>query len=72
MWGCIAPRVYSNGTIYCSFCNLTLNLGGFPDENGLCVCKDKYEMKDGVCVDICGDGFLMDKPHSDACDDGNR
>ncbi len=35
--------------------------------NEKCVCKKDYELKDGKCVDYCGDGIIIDQE----CDDNN-
>ena len=53
----------------CTFCNISGNFNGTPEANS-CICKEKYELSGSSCIDICGDGFLVNSSAS-ACDDGN-
>jgi proprotein convertase subtilisin/kexin type 5 len=32
-----------------------------------CACINGYELENGVCIDNCGDGLII----NDECDDGN-
>ncbi len=68
--GCLAPQTAPDGSVSCLFCDITVKMKSTPDSNGNCVCEDKYELQNGICVDICGDGFLMTASGS-TCDDGN-
>jgi cysteine-rich repeat protein len=61
--GCITAIRNSSGEfcMMCSFVKL------FVLRNFTCICKDNFELKQGVCVDKCGDGNL----YTLSCDDGN-
>lgn len=63
MPGCTTAVRNSNGDfcLMCSFAKL------FVLRNGTCFCKDGYELKQGLCIDKCGDGKIYTHP----CDDGN-
>ena len=58
----------SDGNFICKFCNITSK--NTVNSSGQCSCKPHYESVNGVCVDLCGDGYLLNTS-SMACDDGN-
>lgn len=64
------PIQVANDTINCQSCDGKAFFDSEPDQSGLCVCQDKYEMKNGACSEICGDGFLVTNSTTN-CDDGN-
>ena len=66
--GCIAYDYTAD--VYCLFCNVSVFYSLFPDNQGQCFCKTGYKVIDGSCIEICGDGLLMNTSSS-ACDDGN-
>ena len=55
-----------NGKSVCRFCSITEHFLMIPI-NEKCQCQSKYILKDGKCVDRCGDGILI----SHKCDDNN-
>jgi cysteine-rich repeat protein len=69
--GCSTPFLMPNNSTICLFCNVTANFNRLPDSNGLCSCRDKYELLNGVCSEKCGDGYLLNSSNN-ACDDGNN
>ncbi len=65
--GCIAAVNLHNST-RCLTCNQSMNMMmDFNRSN--CVCRDGYSFKNGMCVTICGNGFLF---LQEQCDDGNN
>lgn len=68
--GCITPFLRSDGTIACAACNASSMFTLSPVNPSECTCKNGYELVEGICVEICGDGlFLSSGKHE--CDDGN-
>ena len=55
----------------CIFCNIRELYSLVPDYQGQCSCKISYQLINGSCTEICGDGLLMNTTSSSLCDDGN-
>ena len=54
----------------CSTCNTTANFLPSPDANGICQCREYFEIQGNTCVEICGDGVIFTSEKT-VCDDGN-
>ena len=61
--GCLNTNKINN-TVVCTRCNSSLN---YQLQNNTCVCNQGFQMVNGICEDICGDGL----PNVYECDDGN-
>jgi len=66
--GCISYNI--TGDYLCLFCSIVAYYSGLPDPEGNCTCKAGYQVVNGVCAEICGDGVVINSS-SLACDDGN-
>ena len=68
---CITALIGLDGNIICAFCNTTAGFKSAPENKVNCVCKEHYKSNGTYCLEICGDGSLMNdtKPN---CDDGNN
>ena len=65
VYGCTSTEKINNIT-FCSYCNFSLHLSLDPITRQ-CLCLAGYQLQNGVCSDICGDGVLLEAE----CDDGN-
>lgn len=68
--GCLTPIEGPGGSQICAFCNISAGFLSTSDSDGSCVCPTRYIAEEAVCLDICGDGYLMNNS-AKACDDGN-
>ena len=67
--GCIAYTSVS-GSNGCLFCNISARFLGPPTSDGRCECSAGFGLVNGLCVDVCGDGLIVN-PSDAVCDDGN-
>jgi len=57
-----------NNSYVCLSCNITINFQYDPNTRS-CICQTEYLFKNGLCVEVCGDGIITS---TEVCDDGNR
>jgi len=53
--GCLNTKKINNSIVACTHCNSSLN---YQLYNNTCVCAQGYELVNGICEEICGDGLV--------------
>ena len=65
VFGCITVISTSVG-LQCKQCNISAHLN-LDTKDYQCKCTTGFQINNGVCIDICGDGLI----YTNQCDDGN-